>query len=138
MSMYYKEYKDQIEPYKWLLVERIKDVQVLLRDRNRILASNGASFIPVYATDLVEACRNLIDVIPPDVRASIGKLEELLEQISSVEYEELLVDTGQARALKLLESLVMEAHMCLRSVISSLASKGLLLRSKGKMGAVEE
>ena len=134
----FKIYKDQIEPYKYLLIERVRDVQTLLRDRNRLLASNGVSYIPVFAEDLVEACRNLLDVVPPDTIINTSDLEHILSEIKTITYEDLLDPERQPAVIAKMEELAEKAHKCLRNIMMSLFSKGLLLRSKKRLGAVEE
>ncbi len=134
----FRIYKDQIEPYKYLLIERIRDIQKLVRDKNRIISENGASYILVYADDLVQACKNLVDVIPPDVHADTSPIQRIYRELVNYSYEDYLDPLKITIIQGKLNELVAKVHECLRTIMNTLASRGLLLRSKSVMGVEEE
>ena len=126
---YEYEYKQQIEPYKWLLVKRIDDLQYLLRMKNRLLSENGLSYLPLLADDLYNAAMNVYDVLPKSVEVDeIGSVRELHSKLIGIRYEEMVNDDYRAGVLSMLNKYVEVIHLFVNKLIVKLDELGLLFR----------
>lgn len=130
------EYKQQIEPYKWLIIKRIDDLQHLLKSKNKIINEQGLSGIIVYIDDLFNAVMNVYDILPKDVVASImNVLVNVRKSYTRLNviynYEELLTsEEYRIKFMGLLNDFVATVHEFLRTAIDELDKKGLLLRKE--------
>lgn len=126
---YHFEYKEQIEPYKWLLVKRIDDLQHILRNKNKILKENGLSYLPMLADDIYNSFLNIYTILPKNINISIHGLNELHNKLVNASYEDLIADDGyRGKMIALFNKYVSEVYELLNNIIKQLDELGLLFR----------
>lgn len=126
---YHFEYKEQIEPYKWLLVKRIDDLQHILRNKNKVLRENGLSYLPMLADDIYNSFLNIYVVLPKAVKINIDELKKMYKELANTRYEDLIYDEKyRSQKIVLFNNFITEVHELISKIIKELDKLGLLFR----------